>query len=218
MNSPSALIGFKTVRNRSNHNENVRLLCKLRHAHNKLVIISMAIILRFCGAHLGGFSTASLVSFKMKGSNMRWLFVLTLVMISNVPLHAAESSRFIKKTALPSGQTVVIAEGDFEARSIGSFSVRLYDAAPLSDNTTFFSTGLIRSRNGTIETVILADVDKCPEPEIIVIVRSAGTGGYLSAHAFTFDDKSLDFLTAVEDLSPDSDPVVALRKSISPLK
>lgn len=149
---------------------------------------------------------------------MRWLLALTMVIISNSPLLAAETNRFIKTTALPSGQTVVIAEGDFEARSIGSFSVRLYDVAPLEDKTTFFSTGLIRSRNGTVEKVVLADVDNNQEPEVIVIVRSVGTGDYLSAHAFSFDKKSLNFLAVVEDLRPDSDPVVALRKSISQSK
>lgn len=149
---------------------------------------------------------------------MRWLFALTMVMLLTIPLHAAEPDRFIKELALPTGQTVVVAEGDFEARSIGSFSVRLYDAAPADDKTTFFSTGLIRSRNGTIEKIELAEVDGRQGPEIIVIVRSAGTGGYLSAHAFAFDEKNLIFSSAVENLPADSDPVVELRKAISPLQ
>lgn len=145
---------------------------------------------------------------------MRWLFALTMVMLSNVLLHAAEPHRFIKKIALPSGQTVVIAEGDFEARSIGSFSVRLYADAPPADMTTFFSAGLICSRSGTIEKIDLADVDNNQGPEIIVCVRSAGTGSYRSAHAFAFDEKTLVFRAAVEDLPPESDPIVALRKAI----
>jgi hypothetical protein len=153
----------------------------------------------------------------MKGLNMRWLVAFSLIILFSFSLHAADPIRFITKTSLPSGQTVVVAEGDFEARSIGSFSVRLYEAAPAGDETTFFSTGLIRNRNGTIEEILLADVDGNQEPEIIVIVRSVGTGSYLSAHAFAFDEKTLIFSAAVEDLPPDSDPVVALRKSINPL-
>lgn len=149
---------------------------------------------------------------------MKWLFGLTMLMLSTTPLHAAEPDRFIKKIALPTGQTVVIAEGEFEARSIGSFSVRLYEAAPPEDQTTFFSAGLIRSRNGTIEKIVLADVDASKGPEIIVIVRSAGTGGYLSAHAFAFDEKKLVFSAAIENLPPDSDPVVELRKVNIPLQ
>ena len=149
---------------------------------------------------------------------MRWFFILTMVMLPTVMLCAAESHRFIKKIALPSGQTAVIAEGDFEARSIGSFSIRLYDAAASADMTTFFSTGLIRSRDGTIEKIELADVDDNQGPEIIVIVRSTGTGGYLSAHAFAFDERNIVFRAVVEDLPPKSNPIVELRKKIRPLK
>lgn len=40
---------------------------------------------------------------------------------------ATESStRFVQKLALPFNQTAVVAEGDFEARSTGSYSVRIY--------------------------------------------------------------------------------------------
>ena len=82
---------------------------------------------------------------------MKALFALLLALLSSVSLQAAESDRFIAKVKLPSGQTAVVAEGDFEARSIGSFSVRLYDAAPPEDETTFFTAGLIRARDGTVE-------------------------------------------------------------------
>lgn len=149
---------------------------------------------------------------------MNWFFVLTMVMLPSVLVHAGEPDRFIKKIALPSGQTAVIAEGAFEARSIGSFSVRLYDAAPPADRTTFFTTGLIRSRHGTIEKVALINVDDNQRPEIIVFVRSAGTGSYLGAHAFAFDGSTLNLLATVENLPPQCDPIAALRKTISQLK
>jgi Periplasmic lysozyme inhibitor of I-type lysozyme len=153
------------------------------------------------------------VFFIRSGEGMKALFALILAFLSSVSLEAAESDRFITKVKLPSGQTAVVAEGDFEARSIGSFSVRLYDAAPPEDETTFFTAGLIRARDGTVEKVVLADVDGDQRPEIIVNVRSAGSGGYLSSHAFTFDKKRLIFYGAVEGLPPQADPVAALRKS-----
>jgi hypothetical protein len=146
---------------------------------------------------------------------MKTLFALTVALIASVTLYAAEPDRFITKVKLPSGQTAVVAEGDFEARSTGSFSVRLYEAAPPEDETTFFTAGLIRARDGTIETVVLADVDGDQRPEIIVNVRSAGTGGYLSSHAFAFDKKRLIFCGAVEGLPLQADPVATLRKSIA---
>ena len=107
----------------------------------------------------------------------------------------------------------MVAEGDLEARSIGSFSLRLYDAAPPEDETTFFRMGQVRTRDGTIEKVVVADIAGDQRPEIVVIVRSAGTGGYLSAHAFTVDKQRLVFRSVAEGLPPDADPIAVLRKS-----
>ena len=144
---------------------------------------------------------------------MNKLFQLTLILITSGTLYAAEPERFITKVKLPSGQTAVVAEGDFEARSIGSFSIRLYDAAAPGDETTFFRSGLVRPRDGVIEKVLLADVAGDRRPEIVVMVRSVGTGGYLSAQAFTVDRQRLLFRAAVDSLPPDADPLAALRKA-----
>ena len=127
--------------------------------------------------------------------------------------HAAAQERFVSRLKLPTGTTAVVAEGDFEARSIGSFSVRLYEAAAVPDETTFFTSGLIRARDGTVEKVILADVDGDRQQEIIVVVRSAGSGGYLSAHAFAVAKDQLRFHSVVDGLPADADPVAALRQS-----
>jgi len=140
---------------------------------------------------------------------------LILTLLASGTLHASEAERFITTVTLPSGQAAVIAEGEFEARSIGSYSIRLYDAANPGDEITFFRSGLVRPRDGIIEKVILADVAGDRRPEIVVIVRSVGTGGYLSAHAFTVDRQRLLFRTAVDSLPPDADPLAALRKAVS---
>ena len=145
---------------------------------------------------------------------MNKALAFSIVLLVSGPLNAANSDRFITKVKLPSGQTVVVAEGDFEARSIGSFSVRLYDAVTPVDETTFFSAGIVRFRDGTVEKVMLADVDDDQQPEIIVLVRSTGTGGYLSAHAFAVDRQRLIFRAEVEGLPSDAEPTVALRNSI----
>jgi len=144
---------------------------------------------------------------------VKTLATFIIAVLASVTLYAEASDRFIKKVKLPSGQTTVVAEGEFEARSIGSFSVRLYEAAPPEDETTFFTAGLIRAREGTIDKVVLADIDDNHKPDIIVIVRSVGTGSYISAHAFAFDNTKLILLAAVEGLPPDADPVEALRTS-----
>jgi hypothetical protein len=64
---------------------------------------------------------------------------------------------------------VVVAEGDFEARSIGSYSVRAYGAAnprfPFDD----FIAGTVRPRDGTIDHIGFSDLDRDGSPEIVVI-------------------------------------------------
>lgn len=140
-----------------------------------------------------------------------WVTALVLLLITSV--HAAPQERFLSKLTLPTGETVVVAEGDFEARSIGSFSVRLYEAAAAPDETTFFTSGLIRARDGVVEKVMLADIDGDQKQEIVVTVRSVGTGSYLSAHSFAVANGKLLFVAAAEGLAANTDPVAALRKS-----
>lgn len=143
-----------------------------------------------------------------------WVTAIVLLLAASV--HAAAQERFVSKLTHPTGKTVVVAEGDFEARSIGSFSVRLYEAAAAPDETTFFVSGLVRARDGVVEKVILANVDGDQQHEIVVIARSAGTGNYLSAQAFAVAKNELVFRAAVEGLAADADPVSALRKSRKP--
>jgi len=137
---------------------------------------------------------------------------LTLMVLATASLHASEPERFITKVNLPSGQTAVVAEGDFEPRSTGSFSIRLYDAAPPGDETTFFREGKVLDRDGAVEKVVLSKPTGHQPPEIIVIVRSAGTGGYRSAHAFTFDRRRLTLRASVNGLPAHADPLAALRR------
>lgn len=139
-----------------------------------------------------------------------------MVLLLAASVHAWAQDRFISKIALPTGNTAVVAEGDFEARSTGSFSVRLYKAAAAPDETTFFTSGLVRARDGVIEKIILADIDGDRRQEIVVIVRSVGTGNYLSAHAFAVANDKLAFRAVVEGLAADADPAAILRKSRKP--
>jgi Periplasmic lysozyme inhibitor of I-type lysozyme len=44
-------------------------------------------------------------------------------------------------------------------------------------------------------------------------VRSAGTGGYLSAQALSFANRRIEARTKVENLPADADPVAALDKT-----
>ncbi|PKI15831.1 PliI family lysozyme inhibitor of I-type lysozyme [Colwellia sp. 12G3] len=144
---------------------------------------------------------------------MTKIFALATIILLLGTLPAMASDRFIKKLTLPSGQTIVISEGEFEARSIGSFSIRLYQTAPAGDETTFFISGLINARDGFIEKAILSDIDSDNKPEVIVIIRSAGTGGYLSAYAFEIsNDQKMNLISKVEGLQAEANPISALKK------
>jgi hypothetical protein len=144
---------------------------------------------------------------------MMRIWQVAIALLLAVPVNAVAQDRFTSKLTFPTGQTLVVAEGDFEARSIGSFSVRLYEAAAAPDETTFFIAGLIRARDGVVEKAILADIDGDKQQEAIVIVRSVGTGSYQSAYAFAVEKDTLVFLGALEGLAPGADPVAALQKS-----
>ena len=146
---------------------------------------------------------------------MMKIFTLIIILLLIANESAIASDRFVTKIELPSGQTVIVSEGEHEARSIGSFSIRLYQAAPAGDETTFFISGLIDARDGFIEKVILDDINGDEKLEVIVVIRSVGTGGYLSAHAFTIDKQQLILSSTVEGLQSAADPVAALSESVS---
>ena len=141
--------------------------------------------------------------------------LLAACVLANPASAADDAPRFVARERLPSGATLVLAEGDFEARSLGSFSLRLYAAAETpADATTFFSDGLVHARDGSLEKLLLADVDGDSAPEVIVTARSAGSGSYLAAYAFAVSKDKLRALTAVEGLAPDANPVPALRAAL----
>ena len=124
-----------------------------------------------------------------------------------------QGSRFAKTFSIPgSSEVIVVAEGDFEPRSIGSYSLRLYGGVsgrfPLDD----FVVGLIRPRSGTIELVTFDDVDGDKTPEIVVIMRSVGSGGYVSADAYRYKSGSLEFMASVSGIDKREDPIKALRE------
>ena len=141
-----------------------------------------------------------------------WIVVIVLLLTTSA--HISAEDRFTTKLKLQTGEVVVVAEGDFEARSIGSFSVRLYEAAEPWNETTFYTSGLIHPRDGAVEKAVLADIDGDRKQEIVVIVRSVGSGGYLSAYSFISSKGKLIFQAGVEDLAANTDSVLALRKSI----
>ncbi|MCG6891031.1 MAG: hypothetical protein LJE92_15715 [Gammaproteobacteria bacterium] len=126
------------------------------------------------------------------------------------------TARFVRKLVLPNQLVAVIAEGDWEARSIGSYSVRLYTtrAAAAPDDTTFYTAAISRPRDGTVEQVLLAPLAQAEPPSLIVVIRSAGSGGYLSADAFDFTEKTIVLRRSVTGLTARADPLIALQAAL----
>ena len=137
------------------------------------------------------------------------IFVMVLVATAYAGESESRFARMFEIANLP--QVIVITEGDFEGRSSGSYAVRIYGGSshkyPLDD----FVTGTIRPRQGKIERVSVERVDE-DAIEIMVVIRSVGTGGYLSADAFRYRAKSLIWVASVAGLDKRADPLVALRE------
>jgi len=146
---------------------------------------------------------------------MKKLIVATLVLFCVSDIRAESSERYLKKFKLTTGETIVVAEGDYEARSIGSFSIRVYEATSENDETTFFLSGLIHSRDGTVDNVLIEDVNDDSQPEIIVVSRSAGTGNYLSAYVFEYSDDNLVFRMSKVGMPPDSKVLRILKNELN---
>ena len=134
------------------------------------------------------------------------------VLLAALAYGAERNLRFAKKLQIPGlPEVVVVAEGDFEPRSIGSYALRLYGGSSKKSSTDDFLVGLIRPRNGTVEAVKFDDIDGDDRPEIVVIIRAVGSGGYLSADAFRYRTGSLEWVASVAALDKGADPIQALR-------
>jgi hypothetical protein len=106
--------------------------------------------------------------------------------LSGAPAFASGDCKFLKKVGLPERQTAVIATGDLEACSLGSYSVRIYSSENVQpgDDTTFYRFGLLHERDGTVEDAFLANLGPSAPASLIVKIRSVGSGGHVSARAY----------------------------------
>ena len=134
-----------------------------------------------------------------------------MLLVGAIPIAQAQEGRVVQTVALPSGAHVVVAEGDREPRSIGSYAIRLYAKGDPSFPADAFVAGAIRARDGSIERVLVEDVDRDGRPEVVVLVRSAGSGGYQQADAFAIGARRVSLRASVSGLAKDADPLAALR-------
>lgn len=105
---------------------------------------------------------------------------------------------------------VVADEGEGEPRSTGSYALRLYKSGDPSYPFDAFVAGAVRARDGTLEALKFADINRDGKNEIIVVIRSAGTGGYLSADAFRVQKGVPVLVGSKSGLASNADPVAEL--------
>ncbi|MGL6041722.1 MAG: PliI family lysozyme inhibitor of I-type lysozyme, partial [Deefgea sp.] len=79
---------------------------------------------------------------------------------------------------------------------------------PLDD----FITGQIHPRDGAVERLINTDLNGDGVGEVVVIMRSTGSGGYLNADVFSWQNKTLKRIQSISDLGPKDDPVAELKQ------
>lgn len=129
---------------------------------------------------------------------------------------ARAADRFVGRVTLEPGLVAVVAEGDLEARSLGSYAVRVYfdPGRRRGDETTFYTAGLLRSRDGTIRTAAPLVRRAGERPLLMVVVQSAGSGGYLAADAFAVEPQAVRLLATVDGLAPNADAAAALRRAL----
>lgn len=144
------------------------------------------------------------------------MLTVTLLLSGAVAVTAASTERFTQKVPLAQGLVAVVAEGDLEARSIGSYSLRAYydEQASPGNETTFYTAGLVRPRDGTVRSAGPLAMPGRPRPLLMVVMQSAGSGGYLSAEAFAVEPRAVRLLARVSDLAPADDPAAHLRQRL----
>ena len=139
---------------------------------------------------------------------------LIIAGLLTLPLAAQAQAEegFSKQLTLPSGQVIRVAQGAGEPASIGSYDVRLYSGQNAQFPLDEFLDGKVMARNGFIRELKLVDLNGDKQPELVVIIESAGSGSYRSADAFTINpQEGLEIFNHVEGLAPDEDVIQALK-------
>ena len=114
----------------------------------------------------------------------------------------ARQDAFSATIQLNDSTYLVVEQSSDEPRSIGSYSIRLYDLTNPDFPTDNFVYGIVRARDGTVQSIEKADINKDGEEDLVVLIRSAGSGGYLQAEAFRIGEGKLELIASVLDLDP----------------
>ena len=135
----------------------------------------------------------------------------TFTLLIPVCLHAQQV--FQESIALNSELLVLVSESALEPRSVGSYTVNTYAVENPAQPYDRFIAGLVLPRDGFVENIKIVDLNSDGDKELVVIIRSVGTGGYLSVDAFDISRDGLTLVNKVTGLAADTNPVSALTKT-----
>ena len=142
---------------------------------------------------------------------MRALVTCLLLMLGMACAAQPQAPEPLVGTVPETDLVITVTEGPGEPRSIGSYALRLY--APYDPAWPYdaFASGVVRARDGAVESIRFEDVDGDEMADVTVVVRSTGSGGYLSADAYRLVEGRVSAIARVVGLARDADPVSALR-------
>lgn len=132
------------------------------------------------------------------------LFVATTLSCTTVSTNSIEQ-RFSQEIDLSDQWRVFIEETEQEPRSVGSYAVRLYAITSPQFPFDDFRQGLIAKRDGTLERLLVSDRDTGSPVRFSVVIRSAGSGGYLHVDTYGLIRNGISLVSRCRDLPPDTD-------------
>ncbi|QDF67321.1 hypothetical protein FJQ87_12000 [Shewanella sp. SNU WT4] len=127
-------------------------------------------------------------------SSIRGVFFGLIAVLSGAPLAATdvsvtpcesntEAAYFSQSMPLNNGMSVVVSEGQYEPRSIGTMTVILYQDLNVGD----LASGLVISRDGFITKTAL----NAAQSQLTITTSTAGSGNYSQAYQVCIDGKQL---------------------------
>lgn len=153
--------------------------------------------------------------------NYRWLLLAAVAVLAgckfSADINCGESTELTTvwgESSLAQPLYAVVAEGAAEPKSMGSYSVRIYQHGDGGGARDVFLSGEIFARDGFLHSVSLADVDGDQLEELVVVFESAGTGSYVTAHAWHYLDGDLSVIASVDSLLPGVDIIEAIKAQI----
>jgi PliI/PliC-like inhibitor of I-type lysozyme len=142
----------------------------------------------------------------------------SLLLISGLlQAQQAPTEVFEQQLLISSELMAVVSESPLEPRSIGSYTVKIYTVDSPEHPFDRFLAGIVRPRDGTVETLKTVDLNLDGDKELVVIIRSAGSGAYLSVDAYDISRDGLEFILGTSGLASDANPVSALTEKMRQL-